>query len=204
MTVGIKWFVLISVCSMFPNYVHVALTNIQKLSNRTIPNPPPPAPNPPSVIYFDVHLACVFSIFRDGVVARFVATDGGITRVYPGRYSHFTSPFPNPPVVISLCLFWHCETTRHLEWVGCKSMRWKHIHIGKLLRGTISGRPLLPSPLGFYSTTWKIRHFPKTQFSSSSSRLGSNPPIQLRSFTSISSVLLLPVLHSAVQQFQFA
>lgn len=29
----------------------------------------------------------VFHVLRDGIVARFVATDGGITRVYPRRYS---------------------------------------------------------------------------------------------------------------------
>lgn len=32
-------------------------------------------------------LLLLFHILRDGIVARFVATDGGITRVYPRRYS---------------------------------------------------------------------------------------------------------------------
>uniref|UniRef100_A0A8C9XZA3 Calcium voltage-gated channel auxiliary subunit alpha2delta 1 n=1 Tax=Sander lucioperca TaxID=283035 RepID=A0A8C9XZA3_SANLU len=31
--------------------------------------------------------SCCFHVLRDGIVARFVATDGGITRVYPRRYS---------------------------------------------------------------------------------------------------------------------
>lgn len=39
------------------------------------------------MIDFDILLADVFHVRRDGIVARFVATDGGITRVFPRRYS---------------------------------------------------------------------------------------------------------------------
>lgn len=44
---------------------------------------------------FDVWQAVVFHPLRDGIVARFVATDGGVTRVYPRRYSPSRSPLPS-------------------------------------------------------------------------------------------------------------
>lgn len=37
-------------------------------------------------------MSVVFHVLRDGIVARFVATDGGITRVYPKRYSPLCLP----------------------------------------------------------------------------------------------------------------
>lgn len=45
-----------------------------------------------SMIDFDVLYAVVFHVLRDGIVARFVATDGGITRVYPRRYRPLCLP----------------------------------------------------------------------------------------------------------------
>lgn len=39
-----------------------------------------------------------FCVLRDGIVARFVATDGGITRVYPRRYSPFCLLTPSSSV----------------------------------------------------------------------------------------------------------
>lgn len=44
---------------------------------------------------FDVWQSVVFHPLRDGIVARFVATDGGVTRVYPRRYSPCCSPLPS-------------------------------------------------------------------------------------------------------------
>lgn len=41
------------------------------------------------MIDFDQLLYSCCFFLRDGIVARFVATDGGITRVHPRRYSPF-------------------------------------------------------------------------------------------------------------------
>lgn len=108
-----------------------------------------------NVIDFDVWSAVVFHVLRDGIVARFVATDGGITRVYPRRYSSlFRLSFTCS--VKSGIVKQHSKLWPNIWW--CKCVRRKWIQTVMLL-GWAPLAGLLTCSTELFYRTWRIRHF---------------------------------------------
>lgn len=108
-----------------------------------------------SAIDFDVWSAVVFHVLSDGIVARFVATDGGITRVYPRRYSPLF-PLRFTCSVNAGIVKQHSKLWPNICW--CKCVRWKWIQTVMLL-GWAPLAGVLTCSTGLFYRTGRIRLF---------------------------------------------
>lgn len=76
-------------------------------------------------------IAVVFHVLREGIVARFVATDGGITRVYPRRYCFYPPSTSFTSSISAGVVKQHGMLCPNIGW--CKCVQWKQIQTVLLL-----------------------------------------------------------------------